>query len=299
MNTKKTILWTTIIIFVIITCCYITTACNKGKGDSTTSKKDAKGSKLDSKPLNISIFIDLSDRLERDNVTPSQMNRDLAIVENIVDYFKDRTEKKIKKSKNKIKVLFYPIPKSTDIATLASNLSIDMESFNPKDMKRQTTLDNMKKDYKKYLTKIYQKAIEDGKENKWPGCELWDFFSSKKVDAHCVRKDYRNILIILTDGYLYDENGSKDVVGKARAFITPKVLKEDPNAELLSKRDGLDDLEVRMMEVNPYDKPQSYQLKPILENWLKAMGVRQENITVAETDLPSNTQIIIESFLEE
>lgn len=40
--------------------------------------------------LNISVFLDLSDRLMRD-LTPSQMERDTAIVGYIVDYFKAKT----------------------------------------------------------------------------------------------------------------------------------------------------------------------------------------------------------------
>ena len=47
-------------------------------------KKEAK---QEPKPLNISIFLDLSDRLTRE-MEPSQMSRDTAIVGYIADYFK-------------------------------------------------------------------------------------------------------------------------------------------------------------------------------------------------------------------
>ncbi|MDE6647305.1 MAG: hypothetical protein K2K03_05655, partial [Prevotella sp.] len=82
--------------------------------------------------------------------------------------------------------------------------------------------------------------------------------------------------------------------GKAFSFVLSETLK-DPEATLLVKRKGLEDLEVRILEVNPYNKEEGYKLVPILENWLKAMGVQE--ITVAETDLPVNTQTIIKSFL--
>jgi hypothetical protein len=54
---------------------------------------------------------------------------------------------------------------------------------------------------------------------------------------------------------------------------------------------------VRILEVNPTDINHRDQLVSVLENWLKGMGVKEENITVSETGLPTNTETIIESFL--
>ena len=60
----------------------------------------------------------------------------------------------------------------------------------------------------------------------------------------------------------------------------------------------MNDLEVRILEVNPYTKEQGYKMIPILEKWLKEMGISEGNLTVAETDLPTNTYTVIKSFLE-
>lgn len=243
------------------------------------------------KPLNISIYLDLSDRLTRE-LTPSQKERDLAIVGFIADYFKSKTlGPKILQSKNSIKVFFYPSPNSTEIATLASDLSLDITKY--KGVNKTKALSEMKEIFTKNLTYIYDKTIE---ENKWPGCDIWDFFSNKNVDVQCVRKGFRNILIILTDGYLYDEN-HKVVDGNAFSFVTPATLKVD-DSSLIVKRTGLEDLEVRILEVNPYDINHRDKLVSVLENWLKGMGVKEENITVSETNLPTHTQTVIESFLE-
>lgn len=153
------------------------------------------------KPLNISIFLDLSDRLTR-GMEPSQMSRDTAIINYVLDYFKAQTlGPQILKSKNNIKVFFYPTPQSSKIATLANDLSVDISQLNGKD--KRIALEEMKDKFQKSLTQIYNETLL---EKNWIGCDIWDFFSSKKVDAQCVRKDARNILFILTDGYLYDEN---------------------------------------------------------------------------------------------
>lgn len=242
-------------------------------------------------PLNISVFIDLSDRLIRD-MEPSQMSRDTAIVGYLADYFKTVTlGPQILRSKDNIKVFFYPAPQNSDITTLAQGLSVDLGIL--QGVEKKNAILSMKQNFQNNLAQIYSKAIDDGNNNKWPGCDIWDFFNSKKVDVQCIRKGYRNILVILTDGYLY-EGTNKIQHGHEYNYILPQTLK-DSESSLISDRKGLEDLEVRILEINPYSKQEGYKIIPLLENWLKAMGVQE--ITVAETDLPNNTQTIIKSFL--
>lgn len=277
---------------IIMVCAAMTLmGCPPGNGKNTGNKKEVVGKEAKSdKPLNISIYLDLSDRLTRD-LTPSQKDRDLAIVGYIADYFKAQTlGPKILQSKNNIKVFFYPAPKSSDIATLAADLSLDITKYAGRE--KRVALDGMKEKFTKNLTAIYDKTIE---ENKWPGCDIWDFFSNKNVDTQCIRKGFRNVLVILTDGYLFDVK-HKVQDGNAYSYVTPATLKV-ANSSLIVKRTGLEDLEVRILEVNPYDINHRDQLVSVLETWLKGMGVKDENMTVSETGLPTNTQTVIESFL--
>lgn len=51
-----------------------------------------------------------------------------------------------------------------------------------------------------------------------------------------------------------------------------------------------------MLEVNPYDPKQQSLLTEKLQDWFSGMGVR--NFVVADTDLPVNTEHIIDTFLE-
>lgn len=268
-----------------------------GTGSNKTEQSNEIASQSD-KPLNISIYLDLSDRLKSD-LTPSQKERDLAIVGHIVDYFRAQTVgPKILQSKNNIKVFFYPAPNSSEIATLAEELSIDITKYNG--VERRIVLDgdatqgkpSLKERFNKNLSTIYDKTLE---ENQWPGCDIWDFFSNKNVDTQCIRDGFRNILVILTDGYLFDEK-HKVKEGNAYSYVTPTTLK-DSQASLIVKRTGLENLEVRILEVNPTDINHRDQLITVLENWLKGMGVKEENITVSQTDLPSNTQTVVNSFL--
>lgn len=258
---------------------------NKGNDGTGVNATDAE------KPLNISVFLDLSDRLTRD-LEPSQMSRDTAIIGYILDYFKAKTlGPQILKSKNNIKVFFYPTPQNSKITTLANDLSVDISQLNGID--KRIALEGMKGKFQKSLEQIYNETLT---AQNWIGCDIWDFFSSKKVDVQCMRKDSRNILFILTDGYLFDVNHKiKD--GNAYSYILPQTL-DNPQSSLIAKRKGLEDLEVCILEVNPYNMDHRDQMITILENWLQAMGVKKENMNVGETDLPTNTKTIVKSFLE-
>ena len=242
-------------------------------------------------PLNISIFLDLSDRLTRD-LTPSQMSRDTAIINNIIDYFKTETlGPKILKSRNNIKVFFYPAPSHPQIATLADDLNVDIALQKGKD--KRIALEKMKDTFQASLTQIYSKTIM---AQNWIGCDIWGFFSNKKVDTQCIRKDCRNIIFILTDGYLFDAN-NKIQNGNAYSYILPQTLNV-ANSSLIVKRNGLENLEVCVLEVNPYNPKDHDKIVSTLEKWFLAMGVKKESLCIAETDLPTNTKTIIKSFLE-
>lgn len=260
--------------------------------DSTSNNKES-GSETENSllPLNISVYLDLSDRLTRD-LTPTQMERDTAIINHLIDVFVEDciNNGKILNSKNHFQVFFYPAPNSSEIAQLARGLNVDMSKTEMK--QKKVELMEMKARFQTNLAQIYNDAMTEGK---WVGSDIWGFFSNKEVDKLCVRSGYRNILVILTDGYLYHaDNKVKD--GNAFSYVLPQTL-EIPDASLIVGRNGLSDLEVLMLEVNPYNPKQRNALIAILEDWFKGMGVGK--FVVSETALPVNTEVYIDSFLKD
>lgn len=268
---------------VLLALCVFTLCMNScGKKPAETENK------TDEKPLNISIYLDLSDRLTR-QMTPSQKDKDIAIVDNLLNYFTNNcVENKILQSKNRLRVIFHPSPSSSKIATQADELEIDMGEL--KGAEKKKALLELKPTFDANLSDIYEATLLD---QKWIGSDVWDFFSSKKVDIQCLKQGYRNILVILTDGYLYQENNKRQE-GSAYSYVLPQTL-QDPNSSLICQRKGLKDLEVLMLEVNPYNPKQKDKLTGVLEDWFKGMEVK--SFVVAETDLPSNTKQVIDSFL--
>lgn len=178
------------IIAITFTCC---------GGNDKSSQKDTAEVAQAVKPLNISVYLDLSDRLTRD-IVPSQMERDMAIIDHLVDLFiADCVDNgKIINSKNHFQVFFYPAPNSSQIAQLAKGLNVDMSKCEVSQKKVELT--DMKSRFQKNLAQIYSDVLE---QQDWVGSDIWGFFSNKEVDKLCVRSGYRNILVILTDGYFY------------------------------------------------------------------------------------------------
>lgn len=244
------------------------------------------------KSLNISVYLDLSDRLTRD-LEPNQKYRDIAIVDYLVDYFKNQTRgTKILQSENKMKVFFYPTPKNSEISTIAEKLNVDIGE--KKGVERTKALEEMQEDFQTNLAHIYEETLNEGN---WIGCDIWGFFQQKKVDNLCVRPNARNIVVILTDGYIYDENNKiKD--GNAYSYILPQTLEAD--GILIDNRKGElkgNGIEVLMLEVNSYKQEHRDKMIKVLEDWFASMGV--EKFVVAETDANlTNTKTIIKNFLE-
>lgn len=265
------------------------TNCNTQPKEEETNEKE--------KPLNVTVFIDLSDRLIKNGTSEShdettQMIRDTTIIRQLEDIFIKETIKNngLIQSKNHFQVLFYPTPNSSQINVLAADLNVDLGKASQKEKRK--LLNEMKTKFSNALGSIYTQTIKD---KTWVGCDIWGFFSNKKVDQICVKEGYRNILVILTDGYLYHEN-NKINEGNAYSYIVDRTLATD-NSSLLVKRDGLNNLEVLMLEINPTDPKNLTKMTSTLETWFKEMGVA--HFVVADTDVPQNVTPVIDSFFNE
>lgn len=286
MNTKNFLFSKNLLMAAIL----VFSACDGGNNTNRGSNEENVAIADQSKrALNISIYLDLSDRLERQMI-PSQKDRDIEIVNYMTEIVKNHAvAQKILPSKDRIKVFFYPTPNDSKIALLSKDLEMDLSKAQPAE-KKQILLDFQDK-FKASLTKIYDATLE-GKN--WIGSDIWGFFK-KQVDTYCIREDARNIIVILTDGYLF-YNPNKLRVGNNYSYILPQTL-ANPNSGLIVARQGLDNLEVLMLEVNPFDPKHQDQMERILQDWFGSMGVKK--MYVGETDQPSNTQLIIDKFMKE
>ena len=277
-----------VIIAVVISVFFIVRSCSTtssdGEGNDTIIGKH--------KPLNLSIYLDLSDRIKPDDSNLdalSQRDKDIAIVEYLANYMKDRAVKqKILPCKDKIKVFFYPTPDDSKIALLSDKLEVDLSTTPPAEKKK--VLATFVDEFHEAMEQIYDSTI---KTSKWLGSDIWGFFN-KPVDNYCIKDGYRNVLVILTDGYIYHaQNKIQD--DDAFSYVLPQTLR-NPNSSLIPHRTGLEDLEVLMLELNPNPPTDQDKMEQVINDWLQKMGVQK--YYVGETDLPSNTKMIIDKFLK-
>lgn len=309
MNTLKKTLFRTSSISIIIGLviwALVQTSCN-GCDTSKTSDGGATTPEWrEPQQLNISILLDLSDRIdsEKHPASPSHIIRDLSIVNHIASIFKDEMNRLgAYEANGKIQVFFLPAPPIANIDNLQSNLKVNLSTMDVK--QKKSVYDNILSEFQSTLQEIYSETINN---NKYTGSDIWRFFKNDVVD-YCIDKDtnYRNILVIITDGYIYEkatllQSGSRvqsltvSKFGKYRICPDPISAIENDDFGLMVPRTDLQNLEVLILEIAPDNNNQKDEdiLTHCLSKWMNEMNVSRH--AVYKTDLPSNTAQRIDAF---
>ena len=305
MNIKYVLTKGLLAMFVVAGLCACSSNSNKKSQTASSSSQTAGNNNAQ---LNISIFLDLSNRISPSKYpdTPSPTERDLAAIETIVSCFKDDMEAKgAYRAKGCIKVFFDPTPQINGINEMATKLDVDLSKA--KDNKEKKKIfDHINQDFSKYLKLIYQESISS---QNWIGADVWGFFK-RKVKDRCIRPNYRNILVIITDGNIYHQNSKEKSVNRY-SYLLPEVLtgqnlrnnsnwKEDMRNKdfgLIAPRNDLQDLEVLVLEIrsepnNPQDQD---VIEETLKKWFNEMSIKRYSIL--GSDLPANTQSSIREFI--
>lgn len=281
----------------------------KGCGDNPKKQKEPK---KEVEQYNITMLLDLSNRIDPKNVYTSQTpdyTRDIEILKKFVAFFKTDIEKKGGfKAKGRMRVICSPNPTDPNINEMLSELNIDLSQFNWQETaKKKEVYDKLDNIFPENLEKIYQKSIQD---RKWIGSDIWRFFKNDVKD-YCVASEshYRNILVILTDGYLFHKD-SKQKIDNRYSYILPEMIQgnglrktnwketfDKGDFGLIATRDDLQDLEVLVLEVNPAkgNVADEEVIKATLEKWFTEMKVKK--FAIHNTDLPTHTESRIKKFL--
>jgi hypothetical protein len=297
------------IIFIIL----FTLGCSQEHTNDNASQKNGETSGTKHpKQLNINILLDLSDRIDPviSPDKPEHAEKDIEIIGYLAQYFvNDMNKKGTYQSKGKIRVNFYPRPNDPNIHILAEKLNADVSKMDVKQKKE--IHDHLQEDFTGNLKQIYSSTI---KEQHWTGSDIWRFFKNDVID-YCVAKDtcasYRNVLIIVTDGYIFHED-SKNTSGNRYEYLLPGLLdkhklrnnsqwREEMQKQdfgLISTRKDLDNLEVMVLEVTPSpgNKDDEDIIKAVLSKWLGEMHVKR--YAIHNSDLPQYTKQRIADFLD-
>lgn len=278
-------------------------SCSEGNNEKKVEKVDSKV-----KNLNVSILLDLSDRIDTvlyANETMHFYKRDLGYIRSIARSFSSHLKtKRAFFIQDDIRVFIDPEPKSKKVNDVLQSLSFEFKRDTDGIIEK---LDSLENNYVELSSHLYNQALED---NVYPGSDIWNFFK-KKVSDFCIKEDKDNVVIIITDGYMfhedskYDESNrssyltSKNINAKGLNVSTYKDIIEEKDFGFIATREDLKDLRVLVLGVNPsssYSNPyEGDVIETYWENWLHEMGVQDAKI--AEAYLPSEAEMIINNFL--
>jgi hypothetical protein len=275
------------------------------KNDATDTNKDQIKTKDVSENLNISLLLDLSDRIsptKYPNPTMEYYLRDVGYINSVSEAFTEHVRsKKVIKAHDKIQLFFDPAPLNPEINKISQDLKIELNKGNVS----KELIKNIKTIYANNPLKIYNLAVKDGN---YVGSDIWRFFKTK-INDYCVEKEYRNILVILTDGYIYykdtqmkEENFTTYLTPesiKSNKLNSPEWTKKIMNQKLgfLKANNDLSNLEILVLGINPNPKNPYEEdvIKTYWTNWFQVMKVKRFEIRNA--DLPSNMDKTIKDFI--
>ncbi|MCD0464923.1 hypothetical protein [Flavobacterium sp. ENC] len=277
------------------------------KPDGDKDEKETVTKKPVAENYNISILLDLSDRIslqKNPNPTMEYYQRDLGYIKSVSEAFTQHLKsKRIRQINDKMQLFFNPEPKDPEINSISQKLKIVIDKNNAsKDL-----LNSIDSNYAAQTSKIYESALKD---NNFVGSDIWSFFDTKVKDQ-CIETGDRNILVILTDGYMYFDSTIMKEANRT-TFITPdfirknglntkdweqKFQKEDYG--FIKAGDDLSNLEVLVLGINP-GKTNPYEEKVIKAYWTKWFSeMKVKHFEIKSAGLPSDMEKIIRDFIVE
>ncbi len=252
--------------------------------------------------LNISILLDLSDRID----LPRQQAKDSSYILSLAKEFNNHvSKKKLGLLYDKIEIFFEPTPVNPKINELANQLKVSYVRGISKTKWMPMTLES----YSALPSQIYEQARSSSKKEGYPGSDTWGFFKNHVKD-YCIEECRRNILVILTDGYLYHEANMRKK-GNQTSYLTPQLLAQlnlnkpqwkeeiqNRNLGFIPATIGLKDLEVLVIGIQSQNAKHPYAqeiIEAYWEDWLTKMQVKKYKIKSA--DLPSHMEKVIRNFI--
>ncbi len=275
---------------------------------STTDTSEASHLQRASIQYNFLVLLDLSDRISPSK-HPHQAKKDIAILQSLMDIFDEQVKKKLYlSSEDKIQILIAPQPVSYSslFLEIGDKLFIDMERLSLREKTKQ--FEQLKSEFLESVNRLYTKALQS---SDFLGADIWTFFKDDLENYLYKDQHVKNVLIILTDGYLQFEKSILDERPRNKnrtSYMLRDEFLEDP--EKLAQFDEQDygfisfekdfnNLEVIVLEIHIQDmlNPIEYELiEKYWYKWFHELGVSKSRIVKSQN---SSAQVkrIIEGFI--
>ncbi len=276
------------------------TNCNPNKVIQNT-KESASISKLSNKnaKLNINILLDLSDRIESEE----QRTRDLGYIQDIAKTFNQHVRSKSTSLYNDhLQLFFEPELHNHEINNIAKSLKFHLNRNTQK-----KHFSEVESKYKDQTAKLYQKAKGDASTRN--GADIHHFFE-QKVKNNCIKAKHRNILIVLTDGFLFQkENRKKE--GNKTSYLNSTMLNQHflrkgnwrqqfqkQKLGFIKAQEDLSNLEILVLGIDKGNHKNPYAVEVIRhywESWFTDMNVKR--FKIVESEIASDIENVISDFV--
>lgn len=257
--------------------------------------------------LNITLLLDLSDRIAPGKNDVNHYQRDTTLIGYFIDMFLNEIRVKgAYLAKGKFRVIFYPVPPIAEAGRIVHELDIDLAAMKEPAAKKEV-FRNFRQKAMRNIAALYNGAI---KKVKWPGADIWGFFKRNADLAIETNPVYRNLLVIFSDGYLIEEK-VKFQDRNRYSYLTSSLLEKhnlrnnprwqqrinELNFGLMAPTVNLSALEVLFLEMNPLPAYQHEEdvLRSVLSKWFSEMKVKRALVNA--TGFPEHTMKRIQRFL--
>jgi len=220
--------------------------------------------------LNLIVVPDLSSRIIDTLNNPDQIKNDTILLNHIWKTFTQSVRTKMNSKDRLIVDVTDPEQAQGKFRMVANNLIFDLSEH--KDKSNKLFFDKVGDQFSRNIAELYSMAKAQPQ-----GADYWSFFNQnlqRSIKQSTLFDEYRNILILITDGYLEAQNNSKTGV----AFYTGGYTQRSEAFNKLKRGETIDqaisssispildcsqhfnDLEVLVLEVNP--RTQSSKQEP-------------------------------------
>lgn len=249
----------------------------------------------DKRHLNINVLVDLSNRIDpkADPKQPGQYERDLAVVRHLALMFRaDVIQKTTFATEASLRVFFHPEPNDPAIQQASDKLVAVCEKGGMDAARRNRALfRDLDSNLSLGMRTIHQKTLASGN---FPGSQIWRFMKDE-ARLKCVKDTakFRNLLVILTDGYLYHQANKQRAGNRYNYFernlphftrfrdqgVLAREFDRDDYGIMAFDSD-LSGLEVLVMEVSPMAAhPEDYDIiRAFWTKWLKELKVARYEV---------------------
>jgi len=265
-----------------------------------TNYLELENKSFNAQPINITIFIDPSSRIDK----PGVIDRDTNIIRETISQFLCRTHgtklKTIKQFGNHFQIIVHPSSGIVDGSLIThftrtinnynpnpNNLSLWGRIFNQKppieeseytmDSLKRALFDNKSINLSKYYNQL-EKAKGDGGTR--IGSDIYGFLDKDLFSKNVIRNGSRNILFILTDGWVdyrptrkYFDNSKSEIYYLSNEDSLRKKKLKHKNLQFNVPYDHKNDsLEIYVFGIsNSYNTIENNELHKLWEYWLSSM----------------------------